>query len=224
MSVVNPLGWARREIIHVELLAGGAEVVVTDLRSGIEVSSQIVFDSLRNSTWLYFLSDVPPLSTVSYGISVTPGTPTRPIQPTQGMPFIFSNGAISLSFDTLGKLAMWSNNSIRGDSNLSISNDFYYYEEVQAGSNLIGGTVYGFEPVDDKHPVKLGQAPNGTGAITLVVDSDGPLVWQLSQIINSYIVNTFRLFAPSSSLFPPPISRPPFNYANSIPNLSNKNG
>jgi hypothetical protein len=180
------------------------------------VSSQIVFDSLRNSTWLYFLADIPPLSTVSYSVSVTPGSPARPNQPVSGTPFTFSNGAITLFFDAQGRLFSWGNNSIGGDA-LPISSDFYFYEEVQAGSNLIGGTVYGFEPIDGKHPERLGPAPNGTGLVPIVLDAAGPLIWQLSQSINSYTLNSFRLFAPESALFPPPVSIPPFLYAAALP-------
>lgn len=217
IAVSNPLGWARREIVRTELLAGGAESVVTDLRSRSLVSSQVVFDSHRNSTWIFFLADVPPLSTVSYSVSVTSGSPSRPNQPISGKPFTFTNGAIALSFDASGRLNAWANNSIGGDSSLPISTDFYYYEEVQAGSNLIGGTVYGFQPIDGKHPQRLGPEPNGTGPVLVVIDAAGPLVWQLTQSINAYTFNSFRLFAPESSLYPPPVSVPPFSYADAPP-------
>lgn len=216
LAISNPLAWARREIVRNELLSGGSSAIVTDLRSRTLVSSQIVFDSLRNSTWLYFLADIPPLSTVSYSVSVTPGSPARPNQPVSGTPFTFSNGAITLFFDAQGRLFSWGNNSIGGDA-LPISSDFYFYEEVQAGSNLIGGTVYGFEPIDGKHPERLGPAPNGTGLVPIVLDAAGPLIWQLSQSINSYTLNSFRLFAPESALFPPPVSIPPFLYAAALP-------
>jgi hypothetical protein len=113
LAVGNPLGWARREVVRVLLqaLPPPPEAAVLDLRSNTPVSSQVVHDSVRDSVWLYFLADVPPLSTVAYSVVVPESAqPQQPVpQPRAGEAVTLNNGATEIAFDASGRIASWRN-------------------------------------------------------------------------------------------------------------------
>lgn len=213
VAVSNPLAWPRREMVRMPLLGAAAApsstITVTDLRTNTAVASQVVIDGARGGeAVLYWLADVPSLGVTSYSLTFSSSTTDAQASSgagnavVSGQAYTMSNGYISIAFDATGRLSSWSN----ATSGITIPFDhsFYYYQEKVAGGDLIGGTVYGFDPMDDKHPVLLGAGPNGTDpgrttSFPLVVTASGPLVWQVSQLINGYIVHTVRLFAGNTS-------------------------
>ena len=225
LAVGNPLAWARREVVRLLLQLPAAApaptgALVVDLRSGASVSSQVVADTVRGSTWLYFLADVPPLGVVAYALTLPPARATEPPLP-QSSPSASSgsattttldNGATAIAFDASGRVASWSNTS-SGRAAVPLLHDFLFYAEKLAGGDLIGGTVYGFEPIDASPPAPLAPPP---AAIPVVVTASGPLVWEATQRVTPFVSHTLRLFAPEHALSPPPVT-PQFGYALSLP-------
>ena len=223
VAVGNPLGWARREVVRFLLTAEPAptSVTVLDLRSNAQVSSQVVQDAVRGAAFLYFLADVPPLSTVAYSVIAAATEARKPQQirqqPSQPLAasaaVTLNNGATEIAFDASGRLASWRNAS-SGRAAVPLLHDFLYYAEKIAGGDLIGGSVYGFEPVDASPPSSLAPPP---ASIPVVVSASGPLVFEATQLINDYAKHTVRLFAPEGpALFPPPVT-PQFAYALGLP-------
>lgn len=208
VAVGNPLGWARREIVRLVLQSpSAASATVTDLRTGAPTPSQVVSDALRGTRTLFFVADVPPLSTVAYAVAATStATPTDNATPASGA-VVLDNGVFALTFDATGHVASFTNRS--SGIVLPLSHDFLFYPEVIAGTNLIGGSVYGFEP--SAPPVPL--APTGA-TVPVTVSAAGPLVWEATQAVNSeYLLATWRLFAPQ--LGPP--ATPTWGYAAAPP-------
>jgi len=220
VAVGNPLAWARREVVRflVEAPAStsvsAAAASVQDLRSGDVVSSQIVNDPVRGSSWLYFLADIPPLSTVAYAVTLSSSDDgARPLPPPRAVAGVtLSNGATAVTFDGTGRIASWQNIS-SGRAAVPLKHDFLFYAEVIAGEDLIGGSVYGFEPIDGTPPASLTPPPQ---TIPVVVTASGPLVFEATQLVNAWAKHSVRLFAPEAALTPPPVT-PEFDYAHALP-------
>ncbi|KAL5497387.1 hypothetical protein EMCRGX_G013852 [Ephydatia muelleri] len=110
--------------------------------------------------------------------------------------FSISNGAIELNFNATNHLVGWSSPTSNGSH--SVEQEYIQYVERKAflDFNVCDGTnVYTFVPQLEDTLVLTPKKLHTT------ITANGPLVWEVTQTLNSYLNNSIRLFKPLSSDF-----------------------
>eukprot|EP00731_Ephydatia_muelleri_P009267 Em0004g1605a len=110
--------------------------------------------------------------------------------------FSISNGAIELNFNATNHLVGWSSPASNGSH--SVEQEYIQYVERKADLdfNVCDSTnVYTYVPQLEDTLVLTPNNPPTT------ITANGPLVWEVTQTLNSYLNNSIRLFKPLSSDF-----------------------